>query len=256
MHSPQWQLPRPLWIPRSPPPRSNLSHPHPHTLPHPPAPGTHNLAVLNAGGVDGGLTEDEYKNWAWHDARLTDVGRAQSAAAQPAVAALAPIDVVFVSPLSRTIQTALLAVPAGPRFIVDERIRERNGAHPCDKRRPKAELQADFPAVDFSPLVVEEDDSWTVAREPWDALVARAGDFLRAVAARPERSIAVVTHNDFLQALLLNAPELKTDEPALRKKFANCEVLPLWFWAAPATDGPASTREKPLESEMSPRAFA
>ncbi len=186
------------------------------------------------------------------------MGKAQAAAALPVVSALAPIDVVFVSPLSRTIQTGLLCVPPGPRFVVDERIRERNGAHPCDKRRPRAELAADFPAVDFSPLVAEEDDTWTPEREPWSALVARAGDFLRYATERPERSIAIVTHNDFLQALLFHAPELVTAEPALRKKFANCEVMPLWLWAAPAEEGGAATtaRAPPLTGDLSPRAFA
>ena len=169
------------------------------------------------------------------------------------MAAHAPVDVVFVSPLSRTIQTALIAVPAGPRFIVEERVRERNGAHPCDKRRPRAELSADFPGVDFSSLTAEEDDTWTVEREPWAALVARASAFLAALAARPEAGFACVTHNDFLQALLLEAPDLKTAEPALRKKFANAEVMPLWFWAAEAdADAPASPneREKPAFSPV------
>lgn len=235
---------------------SLLWSPLTHTRPLPPVAGTHNLAVINAGGEDGGQ-EDEYKNWAWHDARLTDVGKAQAAAALPVVSSFAPIDVVFVSPLSRTIQTGLICVPPGPRFIVDERIRERNGAHPCDKRRPLAELTADFPTVDFSPLVAEEDNTWTPEREPWAALVARAGDFLRYAIERPEHSIAIVTHNDFLQALLFHAPELVTAEPALRKKFANCEVMPLWLWAAPAVEGAATrTRAPPLTSELSPRAFA
>jgi hypothetical protein len=31
------------------------------------------------------------------------------------------------------------ALPAGVRLVVDERIRERNGAHPCDKRRARAD---------------------------------------------------------------------------------------------------------------------
>jgi broad specificity phosphatase PhoE len=207
------------------------------------------------GGVDGGQ-EDEYKNWAWHDARLTDTGRAQAEALMPVMSAHA-LDVVFVSPLSRTIQTALLAIPAGPPFVVLDMIRERNGAHPCDKRRPKAELAADFPRVDFSPLSAEEDDSWTPEREPLDALVARAGDFLRFAAARAEHSIAIVTHNDFLQALLLEAPELRVSEPGLRRKFANAECMALWLsWSAPGdTPSAASPHSDRAQPEFSPRAF-
>lgn len=184
---------------------------------------------------------------------MTDLGKEQSATVAPLLLALGhTIDVVIVSPLSRTIQTALIAVPGSPTFVVDERIRERNGKHPCDKRRLRSELLVDFPSVDFSPLTAEEDDSWTPEREPWEKLVARAGDFCRALAARPEQHIAVVTHNDFLQALLLDAPELKTAEPALRKKFVNAEMLAIWYWEKPAGSFIAEMNEREKPS-LSPR---
>jgi broad specificity phosphatase PhoE len=183
------------------------------------------------------------------------LGREQSATVTPKLAPYGKIDLVIVSPLSRTIQTALVAIPEGPKIIVDERIRERNGKHPCDKRRPVAELKADFPMIDFSSLKAEEDDTWTPAREPWEKLVARAGDFCRALHERPEESVAIVTHNDFLQALLLEAPELKTAEPALRKKFQNAEMMPLWFWAQPASV-PCESPVERAKPEFSPRATA
>lgn len=190
------------------------------------------MAVAQSGGKDGGLEEPEYKNEAWADARLTPFGEQQSATLQPALAALPHPGVVLVSPLSRTIQTALIAfggagAPAA-RFVSEELIRERNGAHPCDRRRPVAALAADFPAVDFGRLTAV-DETWTPAREPWPATVARATAFLHLLAAMPERVVAAVTHNDFLQALLLEAPELHAMEPGLRRKFQNAEVMPVWF---------------------------
>lgn len=198
------------------------------------AQGTHNLAVMNSGGVDGGL-EEEYKNWAWYDARLTELGLQQSAALRPTVEQLMPLDLVFVSPLSRAIQTGLAAIPPGPKFVVEELVRERNGTHPCDKRRPKAELAKDFPSVDFAPLRAEEDDTWQPEREPWAQLVGRATAFLKRVSETPAKNIAVVTHNDFLQALLLEAPELKVSDPALRKKFTNAECMTVWMtWGTEA----------------------
>ena len=188
--------------------------------------------MAQSGGADGGLEEPEYKNEAWADARLTPFGETQSATLQPVLAALPHPEVVLVSPLSRTVQTALIAFAAAPapvRLVCEELIRERNGAHPCDRRRPTAELRAAFPTVDFSSLRAETDDTWTVAREPWEGTVARATAFLHRLAALPERVVAAVTHNDFLQALLLEAPELKAMDAALRKKFLNAECMPLWF---------------------------
>jgi hypothetical protein len=128
--------------------------------------------------------------------------------------------------LSRAIQTGLIGVPPGPPFVAAELIRERIGTHPCDKRRSRAELAKDFPSVDFSTLATEEDAQWTVAREPMEALVGRADAFLDALASRPELSIAAVSHNDFLTALLFDS-SLHLADPALRRKFNNAEHMPL-----------------------------
>lgn len=192
----------------------------------PSPPGTHNLAVLNAGGQDGGQ-EEEYKNEAWSDARLTPLGREQASGLLPKMSQV-KVEVALVSPLSRTMQTGELCLPSGVPFVANELLRERNGRHPCDRRRARSELEAEFPRVDFSALTAELDDSWTPEREPWAALVARASGFLRALAARPETHIAAVTHNDFLQALLFEAPDLRLADPALRRKFLNAEAMSVW----------------------------
>ena len=218
----------------SPCPSLHLPSPN---LPSPPRrrQGTHNLAVAAAGGQDGGSgsAEEEYKNWKWHDARLTPAGEAQARALRPKFADV-PIDVVLTSPLSRTVQTALLAVPPGPPLVCEDGCRERNGQHPCDKRRPKAELAADFPSLSLDHLQSEEDDKWTVAREPMEALVARASQFLHTLRARPETNIAVVTHNDFLTALLYES-ELRLADPKLRRKFGNCDHMAIVLtWSGPA----------------------
>ena len=138
------------------------------------------------------------------------------------------MDAIFVSPLSRTIQTAAAAIPVvslPPRIVLDC-VRERIGTHPCDKRRARAELRADFPSLVLDGLATEEDDKWSEAREPEHELNLRAGRFCATLAARPEEAIAVVTHNDFLTALLFSSA-LRLASPALRKKFANCEHLAL-----------------------------
>lgn len=85
-------------------------------------PGQHNLAVAETGSTE------EYKNWAWYDSRyvntasyrwggvgkgltctrLTPKGVSQAKALQPRVDSI-PVDVVYVSTLSRAIQTGLNA---------------------------------------------------------------------------------------------------------------------------------------------------
>lgn len=189
------------------------------------AQGTHNLAVLESGGADGGHgdKEEEYKNWKWHDARLTPLGEDQAKTLQDTLAGV-HIDIVLVSCLSRAIQTGLIGIPAGPPFVAFELIRERIGTHPCDKRRSRDALTADFPSVDFGGLATAEDSEWTEEREPMEALVGRADAFLDAIAARPEASIAAVSHNDFLTALLFDS-SLRLADSSLRRKFKNAEHM-------------------------------
>ena len=183
------------------------------------------------------FSTEEYKNWAWHDSRLTDLGKEQAASVRPVMENY-PVDVVFVSPLSRAILTGILAIPEGPPFIVEDDIRERIGTHPCDKRRSRKEIKADFPSVDVDTLETEEDNKWSEAREPWEDLISRAERVLHKVKGRPETRIALVTHNDFLQALLLDYPHLHVTDPSIRRKFENAEHLPLvitWDDVSPVT---------------------
>lgn len=205
------------------------------------AQGTHNLAVLQLGGQDGG-PEEEYKNEAWSDARLTELGQKQASSLRPTMMGHR-LDVVFVSPLSRAIHTGLLAIPYRQPFVVEDDLRERIGQHPCDRRRTRAEIKADFPEVDVTPLVSEADDKWSPAREPMPDLIARTMRVLHKLKSRPETHIGLVTHNDFLTALLFDAPVVLAD-PALRKKFGNAEHMALvltWATYEPAHASSASS---------------
>jgi len=202
------------------------------------AAGQHNAAVAATGD------EAEYCNWAWLDSRLTEVGRGQAAAVRPRLEGT-PLEVVFVSPLSRTIQTAQLAIPGSPPYVCDDRIRERNGTHPCDKRRSRTELAADFPAVDFSALTTEHDESWSEVREPWEALIARSEDFAASLLERPETHIAVVTHNDWLQALLLHSA-VRIQDDSLRVMFGNAQHLSLLLTPAAGVAAIAAAASAPL----------
>lgn len=180
--------------------------------------GFHNVAFLEMGSTEA------YKDWRWVDSRLTAVGEAQAKELRSRPM-WSTAQLVVVSPLSRAIKTGLLARPEDLKlpYIATELLRERIGTHPCDHRRSKTELAADFPLVDFSLLSAEEDPYWTEEREPWEDLVGRALAFLEFIMARPEREVVVVTHNDFLEALLRDSPVTMAD-PAIRAiRFSTAE---------------------------------
>lgn len=194
------------------------------------AQGSHNAAVSASGD------EAEYCNEAWADARLTELGRSQAAALVPVLSDLR-LDAVLTSCLSRTIETASGALPAGPArppFFALDVLRERIGTHPCDRRRARAALRADYPHVDLSDLASEEDDKWSPAREPWEGVVARAEAFCAAARARKEEHLAVCTHNDFLVALLQMSRVALADD-VLKVTFTNAQHLPVVLtWRPPA----------------------
>ncbi|EKX32513.1 hypothetical protein GUITHDRAFT_82253, partial [Guillardia theta CCMP2712] len=56
---------------------------------------------------------------------------------------------VIISPLTRALQTLKLGlrVPEHTRIVALETARERKGLHPCDSRRSREILQAEYPDV-------------------------------------------------------------------------------------------------------------
>lgn len=136
------------------------------------------------------------------------------------------MDVVLVSSATRALQTAHNAVGKHcSRYIVLECTRETFGLHPVCKRRKRTQLQADFPHYDFGDVASDEDPHWSTTRESDAALHKRATDFLHRLVARPERHIAVVSHNDFLAAFTC-LPQLGAPKE-LQGPFANCELRSL-----------------------------
>ena len=185
--------------------------------------------------------ERELPNWKtdqlgldpkYRDARLTPAGIAQSEALNKDLRkrSVPPPELVVVSTLSRTIQTAQTGfkdLPGWPTtFVGTELCRERISVHECDHRRTLTDLKKDFPFVDFS-LVKDEDDAlWTTRKENEPSEMAatlcyeRAEDFLRWLKARPEQSIAVVAHWVFLKHMFT----AHAADPALATNFKNAEL--------------------------------
>ncbi|KAK8466887.1 hypothetical protein PHAVU_008G184700 [Phaseolus vulgaris] len=215
------------------------------------AQGVHNVA--------GEKNHDEYMSYDYFDAHLTPLGWNQVDNLRKHVKASGlskTIELVVVSPLLRTMQTAVgvfggevytdgiseqplmmenvghsdhLAVSSlnCPPFIAVELCREQIGVHPCDKRRAISEYRNMFPAIDFSFIESEEDILWKPdVREKIEEVSARGLKFLEWLWTRKEKEIAVVTHSSFLFNTLRAFgkdchPDMKSE---ICKHFGNCEL--------------------------------
>jgi len=185
------------------------------------AQGTHNLAVSQEG-------ELAYSSWNYRDARLTPQGVAQSAEAVRITDAMT-FDTVLISPLSRTLQTAIAAIPSQHgNMAAEELVRERIGLNPCDYRRERHELQSEFPQINFDLLPSESDTLWSRDRESLEALQNRCDAFLTKLfdgqLTAACKYVGVVTHNDFLTMLLYDSSLRMAPSMPADKKFANCEI--------------------------------
>eukprot|EP00658_Telonema_sp_P-2_P001086 TRINITY_DN10407_c0_g1_i1.p1 TRINITY_DN10407_c0_g1~~TRINITY_DN10407_c0_g1_i1.p1 ORF type:complete len:183 (+),score=39.70 TRINITY_DN10407_c0_g1_i1:199-747(+) len=143
------------------------------------------------------------------DPPLTSLGRDQARQQQSVARELHPTK-IFVSPLCRAIQTALLTythlvrADPGMSLVAVEAAREQCGVHTCDRRRPITEASADFPQVDFSLIQDDEDELWLSldARESASQEAERIYEFLCLVRDSGEKEVAVTTHSAWLFTML------------------------------------------------------
>jgi broad specificity phosphatase PhoE len=150
------------------------------------------------------------------DAPLTELGRQQVGELRSDVAAL-DFKLVVTSPLTRTIQTTLVAFAERPEPIIVEPLHREMLTYISSQGRSPRELAADFPTLEFDHL----DDPWwhhdpadpeALFPETEDVLMARVNDFHRWLRARAESAIAVVGHGMFFNRLSGHF-------------FGNCEIL-------------------------------
>ncbi|XP_047328476.1 phosphoglycerate mutase-like protein 1 [Impatiens glandulifera] len=168
------------------------------------------------------------------------------------------VELVIVSPLLRTLQTAVGVFGGGyineknisdqdllmvknaldsnqaaissldcPPFLAVELCRERLGVHPCDRRRNINEYKPLFPGIDFSQIESDSDILWKPdIREKNEDVGLRGMEFLNWLWTRKEKEIAVVTHS----GLLLNTMKAFGNDchPSVKieicKPFNNCEL--------------------------------
>ncbi|OTA70783.1 phosphoglycerate mutase-like protein [Hypoxylon sp. EC38] len=149
------------------------------------------------------------KNFMIHDPDLTEEGHEQCADLRKSLMEnplAQQAEAIIVSPLRRTIQTALRSVDwlieKGVKIEADAAWQE-NSVKPCDTGSPVDKLSQEFPMVDFSRVDPVFPDKTSPAASKYHftkaAILNRAQSALKSLYARPEKVVIVVSHSAFLR---------------------------------------------------------
>ena len=183
------------------------------------AQGVHNVA----GELEG---EAGYLRPENRDAMLTPRGHEQCRdLSERAKAVTANAQLLVVSPMHRTAQTALHSFPflvGAIKWIANEDLREQSGLHPCDHRSDISALAGTYSFIDFSQIEHDVDPLYFQNgkdRETDENVQRRIREFLRWLAERPEREVIVVTHSAYLRNFLLLLGEERSGV-----QYENCEM--------------------------------
>jgi broad specificity phosphatase PhoE len=256
------------------------------------AEGYHNAATKRTGNNYCLLREKDQSpsDHPLYDSRLTPTGIAQAKTLRKILASrpsggrsFTAFDLVIVSPLTRTCETALHVfgnprkpgvptflsdgqAPVGtpehaagikvppPRFLVREECRERFGHYVCDGRRSIEEICHEFPDFDFSEVVDNEDMYYSDERESDEDCCNRAVRFLEWLNSRPEKCIAVVTHSSFLRHLFGQFGEQMTQDKkdSLQRTAGNCELRSVVLCSHGNKDGKALEPMRAARPQVAP----
>tara|TARA_Y100000389_G_scaffold205066_1_gene262655 strand:- start:4123 stop:4713 length:591 start_codon:yes stop_codon:yes gene_type:complete len=111
------------------------------------------------------------------------------------------IELVIVSPLKRTLQTACeIFKDKQVPMIALEYVREFPlGKHTCNKRSSKDVLVAKYPHINFNNIQNNQDNIWMSHREETiDELNLRIQKLKEFIRSRSETNIALVNHSSFI----------------------------------------------------------
>jgi broad specificity phosphatase PhoE len=192
----------------------------------------------------------------YEDAHLTTKGIQQCNDFASKIGHQIKPDLVVISPMNRTIQTATFCFPHLMNkvpWIALEHIREHASSAPYNQRLPLTqhnetyghyvdftEIMSTSPDVDplktlldtrqpkpssaiVAPHMAEQDSKLEMNYETTEEIQERARRFLHWLSKRPEREVLVVSHARFLQELL-SAVFVHTQNMDNDSAFKNCEM--------------------------------
>ena len=143
-----------------------------------------------------------FKNLEYKDPVLTPEGHAQSIQLGETWDQINNIELIIVSPLKRTLQTAhnIFKNKNIPMIALDYCREYPLGLHSCNKRNTREELEILYPNVGFSSLKTNYDELWYPKREETiEELNSRILQVINFIKYRPENNIAFVNHNSFIR---------------------------------------------------------
>ena len=141
----------------------------------------------------------------YRDTPLVEKGHYESLALGKTWNKKEDIDIILVSPLTRTIQTARnIFKDTNIKMIANDNIIEYPQAlEECSHRLSKIELKIRYPDIDFS-NIPEECIYWKDSPdiESLFDLKKRSDHFKEMLKERPEKNICIVSHSTFLKEFL------------------------------------------------------
>lgn len=133
------------------------------------------------------------------DAPLTNEGHLQSIELGQSWQNKNEIELVLVSPLTRTLDTAMnIFGDTDIPMVSEEFLREYPiGEDTCNKRSSLTLLKNKYPRIDFN-LISDQDTLWTSEyRETIDELEQRLDKMVKYLQNRKEKNIAIVGHSSY-----------------------------------------------------------
>lgn len=131
---------------------------------------------------------------------------------QQALEASAPeVDVVLVSPLMRTLQTAAIMYPDTPTIALECLKEIPQHTEICNRRSSRSLLVRLFPKVDWS-MITEEEQLWP----DYISNAVRKNQLQVFVKSIPQERVALVTHSSWLKYYTVGSVE---PEPELKHCF-------------------------------------
>lgn len=147
-----------------------------------------------------------YESVEYKDTNLVDEGINQALKIGQIWQKKKDIEVVFVSPLTRCIETAnhIFGDTNVKMIAIEEIIEYSQGIENCNLRKNKSKLKKLYENIDFS-LLDETPKYWKENRmETFKELKERDIHFKNFLHNRPEKNIAIVSHSTYLKHFLFN----------------------------------------------------
>jgi broad specificity phosphatase PhoE len=143
------------------------------------------------------------------DTHLTYEGHAQSTNLGKVWENINDIELVLVSPLTRTLQTAINIFKNKKikMIAIDELMEHPQSEHICNQRLDKKILVDKYQNIDFSRISDSHLLFWNEVynkEEELERLKKRIEDFKNILNTFSEKNIAIISHSSFLKQFLLN----------------------------------------------------